>query len=48
MLNSSVYADIIGKFKQDFVYSLHILAGFLDESEIIDIFDKALKSESSK
>lgn len=47
MLNPSVNKDIIDKFKQDFVYSLHILAGFLDETEILTIFENALKKERS-
>ena len=47
MMNSQTNKDIIDKFRQDFVYSLHLLCGFLDESEIRSIFEHALESEHS-
>lgn len=45
MINQSTYDDIVQKFREDFVYSLHILSGFLDIMEIRTIFENALKKE---
>lgn len=45
MINQSTYDDVVQKFKEDFVYSLHILSGFLDIMEIRSIFEHALAKE---
>ena len=47
MINQKTHDDILDKFRQDFVYSLHLLCGFLTESEIRSIFEHALEKEHS-